>query len=145
MIIPEGTDLGGKPTLLLVCLYKLQPTKSDYYKATVYLSLTSNLKSCVGYTPTHSNAREQPEANAPPIPYRENLSRKRQHTYSPTNSPLKQTRSPAPKIRRRLRTGNEHYSKTEREPVRGTETSLKVNESNTKAPLNTKTLSDFRV
>ena len=92
-----------------------------------------------------SNIREQPMAachqEVSTRTHRAN--KKRVHRPSPANSRLKQTRSPAPKIRRRMRTGTE-CSQPEREPIRETERSfVSTIASNTSTPAKTKALSDF--
>ncbi len=61
---------------------------------------------------------------------------------SPANSPFKQTRSPAPKIRRRMRTGTDLLDTTEREPLRDSDCSFVTNRRPTYGTT-VKTLSDF--
>ncbi len=77
--------------------------------------ITQTQGQCTVNTTTDSyQNREQPIA----VGHVQVATRKRYERPSPANSPFKQTRSPAPKIRRRMRTGTEQFDITEREPVR---------------------------
>ena len=98
--------------------------------------ITQTQGQCTVNTTTDSNQnREQPIAVGIAT-HVQVASRKRFERPSPANSPFKQTRSPAPKIRRRMRTGTELLDTT---PLRDSDCSFVTN----RRPTYGKTLSDF--